>query len=197
MKYNGGLTREQFLFDETRVVAKLVVEGYPKDQIIDMVYSNNLFQYPTEKMLKNIASVCYERIMGLDNKNLIQSLAMGSFELAKQVNFYAIIKKERLIYEFMTIVVADKYKSKDYSFSKVDLNIFFQQLQEQSDQVSTWSDSTIQRIKQVIVRMLIDVGYINDKNFRVLNEFIIEYDLERGIIDNGDQFLLPIFNRFM
>ena len=97
MKYNGGLTREQFLLDEARVVAKLVLNGKSKAEVAEEVYKNNLFQYPTEKMLKNISNVCYERVLILDNQNLIHHLAYGPYELAKQINFYAIIKKEKLI----------------------------------------------------------------------------------------------------
>ena len=47
-KGSGGLTREQFLFHETRVVARLMTDENLSDQeIIDRVVSENLFQFPT------------------------------------------------------------------------------------------------------------------------------------------------------
>ena len=57
-KYSGSLTREQFLFREARIIAKLIVEGKDDSTIMDEIYKDNLFQYPTEKMLKNIIGVC-------------------------------------------------------------------------------------------------------------------------------------------
>ena len=56
--YNGGLTREQFLFYETRTVARLMIEGLSDEEIVEKVITENLFQNPTEKMLKNLATVC-------------------------------------------------------------------------------------------------------------------------------------------
>ena len=42
--YNAVITREQFLFYETRTTAKLVCEGLSDDEIIDRVIRENLFQ---------------------------------------------------------------------------------------------------------------------------------------------------------
>ena len=47
-EYNGGLTREQFLFFEIRVVASLLVQGLSHDEILEKIREENLFQFPTE-----------------------------------------------------------------------------------------------------------------------------------------------------
>ena len=49
--YNGVLSREQFLFFETRTVAQLMSEGLDKTEIVDRIVRENLFQYPTERYL--------------------------------------------------------------------------------------------------------------------------------------------------
>ena len=54
---SGALTREQYLFNETRVVGELYLQGMSDEEIIEKVYNENLFRYPTEKMLRNIARV--------------------------------------------------------------------------------------------------------------------------------------------
>ena len=45
--YNGSLTREQFMFREMRIVARLYKNGLSNAEITDTVYRDNLFQYPT------------------------------------------------------------------------------------------------------------------------------------------------------
>lgn len=47
--YNGGLTREQFLFFEIRIVSSLVLQGKSRNEIEQEIFSENLFQFPTEK----------------------------------------------------------------------------------------------------------------------------------------------------
>lgn len=197
MTYSGSLTREQFLFKEAQIVARLLLEDIPEEQISEKIYNDNLFQYPTERMIKNIVSVCLKRIGFLENKNLVQLLAYGNYESAKQVHFYSLIKKERLLREFMFQVIADKYLNKDFSFSKAEVRIFLQRLQEQDDNVASWSDLTMQKINQVIMKILAEVGYLDNIRSTKLNEVLLDYELERGIIDNGDTIYLPIFNRFV
>lgn len=47
----GSLTREQFLFHESKVVAKLIAdEGLTDEEIINKVVEENLFQFPTERI---------------------------------------------------------------------------------------------------------------------------------------------------
>ena len=54
----GGLTREQFLYHETKTVAKLMAdESLSDEEIVNRVVEENLFQFPTERMIKNIVNV--------------------------------------------------------------------------------------------------------------------------------------------
>lgn len=49
----GGLTREQFLYHETKTVARLMVdEALSDEEIVQRVIEENLFQFPTERMIK-------------------------------------------------------------------------------------------------------------------------------------------------
>lgn len=74
-KGSGGLTREQFPFHETRVVARLMTDENLSDQeIIDRVVSENLFQFPTERMIRNLAGVCVKRLHCLDDNYTYASL---------------------------------------------------------------------------------------------------------------------------
>lgn len=57
----GVLTREQFLLPEMRIVAALRLDGVSDDDIIARVKHDNLFQYPTERMLTDRARVCLRR----------------------------------------------------------------------------------------------------------------------------------------
>ena len=41
--YNGALTREQFLFYEIRIVAKLILKGNNRKDILDIIKDENLF----------------------------------------------------------------------------------------------------------------------------------------------------------
>ena len=65
-EYNGGLTREQFLFYEIRIVASLLSQGFERDDILKKINDENLFQFPTERMIVSITNTCFKRIDALE-----------------------------------------------------------------------------------------------------------------------------------
>ena len=73
MPYNGTLTAEQFLFYEMRIVSKQYLENKSIEEIIEYIKRDNLFQYPTERMIIRIARACHKRIVALDNDKLKES----------------------------------------------------------------------------------------------------------------------------
>ena len=54
MQYKGGLTAEQFLFYEIKIVSKKYLEGKTIDEIIEYIQRDNLFQYPTEREVSRL-----------------------------------------------------------------------------------------------------------------------------------------------
>lgn len=194
--YKASFTREQFLFHEMRVIAGLILDDFSDDEIIDQVYELNLFQYPTEKSVKRMARNCLKRIYLLNDNILIDIIANGASDSAKQVCLYAMMNQYRIIYEFMVSVVGEKYRLKDFSFSKKDINVFFSRLQEQSDVVASWSDSTIQKLKQVLLKMLVDTEYLDNTKSERLNTVLIDFDLKNILIDKRDIAALSVFNCF-
>lgn len=192
--YNGGLTREQFLFHEMRTTAKLMDSGMTDEQIVTEIMSANLFQFPTEKMIGNLARVCVSRLHALNDPTLVSVIANQPSDVAKQVCLYSIMKHNRLAWDFMITVIGEKYRLLDNSFSKMDVNAFFMRLQEQDDAVASWSDATIQKIKSVLVRFLVENGYLDSHRSTVLNPISICDVLEASIRSAHDELALPAFN---
>lgn len=194
--YNGGLTREQFLFYEMRTTAKLLMSGLSDKEIIAQIITENLFQYPTEKSVRNLAGVCLKRLHALNDETLVQAIAMQSSETAKQICLYAMMKQNRLVWDFMITVIGEKFRMQDTAFSRIDMNTFFIRLQEQDDKVAAWSEATIKKIKSVLVGTLIETGYLDNNRAKQINPVLIDSILENAIRNNGDEVVLPAFNCF-
>ncbi len=193
---SGQMTREQFLFYEMRTTAWLMAEGLSEKEIIERIVKDNLFQYPTEKSIQKMARTCMVRLKSLEDANLIVVIASQPAEIAKQVCLYAMMKRYRLIWDFMITVIGEKYRISDGSFGKIDLNSFFLRLEEQDDLVASWSDSTISKLKQVLTRMLVENEYIDSARATKLNPVWLQPVLENAIRANGDENALPAFNCF-
>ena len=175
------ITREQFLFNEMRIVARLLNEGKSGNQIIQEVATNNLFQYPTERMIKNIAQVCLNRFNKASSQELVDIVANDSAEAAKQACLFLMMNYYRLVWEFMITVIGEKYRTMDNSFTKMDMNSFFTRLQEQNDTVASWSNSTITKCKQVLKKTLVENGYLNNSKSEVLNPVLLDFRVKEAI----------------
>ena len=196
MKYSGGLTAEQFLFNEIRIVAKMHLADKTINEIIEEIKRDNLFQYPTERQISRLARACYKRLIALDNTFLISEIASAPNKVAKQINLYAIMCHNLLMREFMINIVGEKYRLKDYYFTRKNLNMFFSHLQEQNDDVAGWSDSTIIKLKQVLTKCLVETEMLDNPRDTTLNPILISEELERGIRGNNDFESLAAFNCF-
>lgn len=195
-EYNGGLTREQFLFYEIRIVANMLCQGYSRDEILEKIKTENLFQFPTERMISTITKTCFKRIDALQSENLIENLAHSYVDVSKQINLYAMMRYNRIVWDFMVNVIGEKFRTQQLDFSGKDLNLFFFRLQEQNDNVASWSDSTIAKIKQVLKKSLIECGYLDNSKAEQLNTVYLYPELESGILENGDKVVFPAFNFF-
>lgn len=192
--YSAVMTREQFLFHETRSTAKLLDEGLSKDEIVKEIISKNLFQYPTEKSVRPMALTCLRRLEALSDKALIAAIAAESSDVAKQICLYAMMRQYRLVWDFMLTVIGEKYRNLDHSFSKMDLHGFFLRLQEQDDWVAAWSDQTIAKLRQVLAKILVENGYLDSVRAETLNPVLLSPILERAIREAGQEIVLPAFN---
>lgn len=195
-KYNGSLTREQFLFYEIRIAAKLYLAGKTVDEATLLIGQDNLFQYPTERMVSRMTKVCYRRLGALGDRTLAVELANAPTEIARQINLYAMMRYNRLVWEFMITVIGEKFRNQDFAFSRRDLNVFFTRLQEQDDDVASWSEQTVSKIKSVLTRSLIAAGYLDNIKAETLNPVFLCEELEQGIRANDDYEALPAFNCF-
>ena len=194
--YIASLTREPFLFYEMRATAKLICSGLNKEEIIKKITKQNLFQYPTEKSVARMAKACLKRLAAMDDMDLVRAIAEQPTDVAKQICLYAMMKQSRLMWEFMLTVIGEKYRLRDSSFGRIDLNTYFMRLQEQDDAVATWSEGTITKLKQVLAKVLVENEYLDDIRADHLNPVYLHPILENAIRSHGDLMVLPAFNCF-
>ena len=195
-EYNGGITREQFLFYEMKVTANLLSQGFSKEEALRKIEEQNLYQFPTERMIRTIAQGCFKRLAALENDGLVQELATANADLGKQINLYAMMRYNRIVWDFMVTVIGEKYRTQDFSFSAKDVNVFLDGLREQVDGMKDWSDKTIQKIRQVLIKCLVECGYLESNKASELLFVTLFPEVECAMRENGDQVAFAAFNYF-
>ena len=185
-KYSGKLTGESFLLYELKIVAKLKKEGYTDKEIRKMVLEENLFQYKFTSSISRRLTPLMQRINLLDEE-LIDRLIEDPLGDGIVINLYSIMKNDRLFFEFMNEVMKEKLKSNNEVLEKKDINIFIETKIEQNEDIASWSDSTVNKIKQVIKKILMEAKVVEDNKTGIVKKIIMSDWIKNYLIKSGEE----------
>lgn len=185
LEYSTSLTGAGFMLYEFKQVAKLKTEGHSDQEIRKKVITENLFEYKKISSLKRGLPSIIRRVNVLDER-LRKLVIEESIEIQKVINIVAIMKTDRLFFEFMDEVIKEKLQANDYYFERKDLNLFFAIKAEQDEAVASWSEATVQKLKQVHMKILTETGVLRDLKSGELNRLIIDEQLKDHFMQIGD-----------
>lgn len=184
--YSGKLTGESFLLYELKIVAKLKKEGYTDKEIRKMVLEENLFQYKFTSSISRRLTPLIQRVNLLDEK-LIDRLIEDPLGDGIVINLYSIMKNDRLFFEFMNEVMKEKLKSNNEVLEKKDINIFIETKIEQNEDIASWSEATINKIKQVIKKILMEAKVVENNKTGTVKKIIMSDWIKNYLSKLGEE----------
>ena len=185
-KYSSGLVSESFWFIEFRKIIKLKHEGKTWDEIKDLCLTDNLLGISKEYRAKRNYGYLKNRIDALDT-GLIEVFIHADLNTQKIINLIAIAKKNRLFFEFLYEVYREKVQMGAPELTESDINIFYKNKQSQDDDVSTWTDVTLRRLRSTYMNFLTDAGLLTvSGKEKKITPPILDITLENYLKDNGD-----------
>lgn len=187
MEYKSTIKSRPYLYKETKKAATLINTGVELDEIKSKSLEENIFQLESEARRREVASIIVTRLKAVD-KFVIDKIEDSNVETSKILVLYAIIKTDRLFFEFINEVYKEKILLKDLFIRDKDFNIFFQGKMEQSEKVASWTEYTFKKLKQVYIRILFESGLIvNQKGDREIKVPIIDSEVKEHLYSIGDK----------
>lgn len=185
LDYSATLTGASFLLYEFKQVLKLKRQGLSDDEIKKKVIEENVFEYKFTSSLKRIVPSVIRRANALDDQ--LQEWVLNSpLEEGKIINLYAIMKTDKLFFEFMNEVIREKLEANNYLLEKKDLNVFFITKAEQDEKMQKWTELTINKLKQVYMKLLYEAGLLKNKKTGEMNRLLLDESLKRYLSNIGD-----------
>ena len=190
MEYKSTIKSRPYLYKETKKASILVNKGLDVNDIKEKSLQDNIFQLESEARKKEVASIITARLKDLD-KQIIYNIENSNVETSKVLVLYAILKTDRLFFEFINEVYKEKILLKNLFIKDKDFNVFFQNKREQSEKVASWSEYTFKKLKQVYIIILFESGLIvNQKGDREIKIPIIESEVKDYLHSIGDSVYL-------
>ena len=159
LKYSTGLTSSSFWFIESRKVAELILDGFSREEILDLALEENIFQVETEKRVKDIGNIIFRRFNSF-SEDLLEYFLRTDINSAKVFVLISILKDDKLFFEFMYEVFREHIILGDFTLRPKDFDKFFDEKSYQSEEITGWSEETIERLKGIFKTMLSEAGVL-------------------------------------
>lgn len=159
-----ALTRDRFLISEFITVCRLKRENLSENEIMERLINENPFQFESVVSIQSIAGTLIKRTRVLDSRKEMLTLTESEdVSDYRSVNLYCMMKNNKLIEDLCLEVVFEKYHFKE-ELTGGDVTSFLRRLSEQDIRVSSWSNSTTNRTRNELIKILVDTGIVFDKN---------------------------------
>lgn len=162
-KYSAGLISQSFWFIEIKKILRLIREGKREDEIKKLCIEENLFGTINEYRAKRIYGYIWNRVKHLDGK-IIELFNESDLSTQKIINLIAIMRCDRLFFEFIYEVYREKNILGTLTIEDRDANIFFRNKEVQNENIAKWTDRTKKRLKSCYFNYLIDANLITIKD---------------------------------
>lgn len=164
-------------------IAELVHSGKPINEINDQVLGK-------EKKATNKRQIqeLKRRTESLTPKQ-IEVLTEGNIDEQKQISHLALCKAYGIYRDFVIEVLAEKIKVFDHSLTDLDYNSFISKKKMDHPELEALAETTQKKVKQVIYRMLQQVGIIDSVSNPAILSPSVQPKVETSIIeDNAEWF---------
>lgn len=184
MVYSAGMVSQVFAFVETKQTAELMAAGMSKEEIKEKVQIENLYRLKNETRLRRTFNYVYNRLAALPD-GAVELLAKVDNENAKLLTLIGIMNTDKLFFEFVYEVYRGRIILGEKTIEDRDVNGFFDDKQTQSEEVASWSESAVKKLKQCYIKNLSDAGLLESTKTRVIKHALVNYRIEELLHRNG------------
>jgi hypothetical protein len=188
-KYNADMVAGSLMVPESRKIARLLLEQ--ADDIIwyQSIVVGNILQKRSPATAKRQSRLIRNRLK-LMTPDLWELIVEGPSEVATQAVLAAAIKQSRLLGDFMDQVVRHHVKTFDPQLKTKDWSMFVENCEQLHHEVATWSESTCKKLKQVILRILAEAGYLDSTRSLRITPVTLTDQVRTYLVDNNEDYVL-------
>ena len=190
MEYTSRLTWEALVLPEMQITAELMASWMTMTEAKSEVYEKNLYHYEKDAAIARRFPFIWRRLTFLNDGEWL-NLFLSDVSNAKILALYTIFEDNNLFALVIDQVVSEKLKDLSPSLYKSDILQLFEKLDPYEPTISQQTVQTRAKICQVILKILKEVGMLNDD--RLTNLYIpisISDYLEKK--EHGKEFLFII-----
>ena len=183
LKYSSQIKDMGLLAKEMKIACQEYQQTHDLGVIVQKSISDNIFMVNTERRRKELAYKIISRVAALDD-TIIKMIVESPYNTSSVLSLYALMKTDRLVFEFMNEVIKDKIELMNYRLTDIELNQFMLYKSQQSELIANWKEPNKAKVKNSLRKILIDATIIRDLGSVYM---IMSPILDKSIIDHINQ----------
>ena len=189
-KYTSALTGELFLFSESRILARYLVEGEDINTLRKRNLSENLIMHKGAGSLKRSSAPIFRRL-SMMSPTALKMFGESDIESSRLLLLIAAAKSDRLIRDFIIDVYADKLSMKFSKIEKADIERYFEAVYADEPYMRDRSDQTKSKLKQQLMKIMAEAGLVKRQglSFEVTRPHITNKLANQLVADGDDMYL--------
>lgn len=160
--YSARLTGEPFLYNETRILARYLLEGEDINELKKRNVEENLIMYKTKTSIARVNSGIFKRLSAMDQE-VLEAFIKEDVITSKYILVYIIMKTDRLVNDFIAEVYRDKLLMGADVLYKYDINGWLKEKFKTSPALSQCTDNTKSKLRQVLIKIMKDSGLVKEE----------------------------------
>ena len=186
LPYTSSIKDMPLMFLEMKRTAILLCEGKTSDEIVSLSMHKNIYQLDKQKRRRDLPLRMTKRLLTIEQP-LVAIIASGNDTDAKLIAFLAFMKVDRLLFEYMYEVYADKYHAGYNEITDNDFLGFIDRKAHSSATVEKWSVSTLTSVRGKIKSSLCNANLAKRSgNNLLIQKPIVSIEL-RKLFDETDR----------
>jgi hypothetical protein len=162
-EYTTAFTAGPLMPEKTAMIVEEGRRGSPLDEVDWELLDSNSWRGRRRKMAE------IKRRLEHVPRSVWEDLPDQSIREQTLVLYYCCLKTYRLLFDFHMDVVLPTWRSSDRTIESYDVRRFLEQRADRHTEVDGWSESSWQKVRQVILQMLRESGLLVESRLRKKN----------------------------
>jgi len=165
-KYILSFTAASLSYSESIKIVEVYLGCKDWDETKRIIEENNLLQSRTSSRTVRTYRELAQRLKLLSIEQM-ELLVEGNIQEQKNLLWFTVCNRYKFIQEFATEVIHEKFMSMDFELTELDYDAFFNRKADWHEELDSITNSTKNKLKEVVFRMLREAGITTDENMIV------------------------------
>jgi hypothetical protein len=189
MRYSAEMTAGSLKVPESRIVARLLLDGVDQRGWKDAIERENVLQARNAVTAKRLARLIRQRLKIMD-ADLWKLVRDGTGSVATHAVLAAAVKHSPLLGDFLDLVVREQCRVFNPKLTPTDWEDYLNDCRGRDPDMPLWTEITRRRLKSSVFQTLAQAGYLADTRSLKLQPVHIARPVIDYLKDHGESYVL-------